>query len=111
MPEYIISTDKIISAIVDGNVDASLDGIGAAIKSRRAAINSKKMFLINPGDTIKFNRQCRPKYLQGLTAEVVKINQKRIVVKFSDDVSRRRARKFGFGEFTTPVSLVDKVEV
>jgi len=109
MPEYIVSTDKIVSTIIDGHVDASLDGISAAIKQRREAINSKKMFLLNPGDTVKFNRQTRPKYLQALEAEIVRVNQKRVVVRFTDEDAKRQARKYAYGEFTTPVSLVEKV--
>src|SRR6187551_2380587 len=108
MPEFIISTDKIISTIIDGNVDASLDGISAAIKSRRDAINSKKLFSIVPGDTVKINSLCRPRYLVGLQGEVTRVNQKTVSMRIREE-DKFRARKYGYGEFRTPISLVDKV--
>src|SRR5574342_1343609 len=108
MPDYIISTDKIISTIIDGYVDASLDGISAAIKQRRKAVNSKKMFLLNPGDTIRFNSLVRPRYLSGVKAEIIRTNQKTITVKVHEE-DKFKARKYGYGEFRTPIELVDKM--
>ena len=106
----IVTTDEIISCIIDGFVDNSLDGITAAIKSRREAINSKKLFSIVVGDTVKINSLCRPKYLRGLRGRVTGINQKTVSMRILEE-DKFRARKYGYGEFRTPVSLVDKVEV
>ncbi|MFI5405117.1 MAG: hypothetical protein ACHQ1D_01250 [Nitrososphaerales archaeon] len=101
----------VIEDIVKGKFDNNLDAISRAIKDRRTALNGIKLYSFRAGDTVKFNSQTRPKYLQGLTAEVVRVNQKRIVVKFVDETSKSRARKYGWGDFTTPISLVDKVDV
>jgi len=102
-----INREIIVNVIIDGDADTFLDSIAGAIKKRREAINSKKMFMLSPGDTVMFNSQTRPKYLQGLEATVVRCNQKRVVVKIKDADSR--ARKYAYGEFTTPVSLVEKI--
>jgi hypothetical protein len=109
MPEFIISTDKIIETILNGHVDASLDAISNTIKMRRGNLNDRKILFISPGDIVKFNSETRPKYLQGLEAEVIKTNKTTLTVKIKEE-SKFLARKYGYGSFRTPISLVDKVE-
>jgi len=109
MQHDTVNKEYFVDAIVDGDADSFLDAISSAIKMRKESLNERRMLFINPGDIVRFNKTTRPKYLAGLEAEVVRVNQKRIVVKFTEDDYKRRARKFGFGEFTTPVSLVEKV--
>ena len=99
---------EIVKEIVAGRFDDDLDVISKAVKDRRAALNSVKMYSFRAGDVVKFNSLTRPKYLAGTEATVVKVNQKRIVVKINEDF-KYKARKYGYGEFTTPVSLVEKV--
>jgi hypothetical protein len=110
MEHDTVSREYFVEAILDGDADSFLKSISDAITKRREAINAKKLYMLSPGDTVRFNHLVRPKYLEGLTAEVVKTNTKRIVVKFTDGDSRLKAGRFGYGDFTTPVSLVDKVE-
>lgn len=104
-----VNKEYFVDAIVDGDADSFLDAISGAIKMRRESLNERKMLFINAGDVVRFNKTTRPKYLAGLEAEVVRVNKKRIVVKFINEDSKRRARKFGIGEFTTPISLVEKI--
>lgn len=110
MQHDTVNKEFFVEAIIDGDCDSFLDAISGAIKRRREIKNETKMLFINPGDIVRFNSQTRPKYLAGTEATVTKVNQKRIVVKINEDF-KFKARKYGYGEFTTPISLVDKVEV
>jgi hypothetical protein len=110
MQHDTVNKEFFVEAIIDGDCDSFIDAISGAIKRRREIKNETKILFISPGDTVRFNSQTRPQYLQGLLADVVKVNKKRVVVKVQEG-GRAKARKFGYGEFTTPVSLVEKVEL
>ena len=109
MQHDTVNKEYFVEAILDGDTDSFLGAISAAIKERKESLNNRKILFINIGDTVRFNKSTRPKYLQGLEATVVKVNQKSVVVKIKD--ADGRARRYGYGEFRTPISLVDKVEV
>ena len=100
-----VNEQYFVEAIADGDADTFLDAISRAVKSRRAELNGNKLYTLNPGDIVKFNSLTRPKYLRGIEAEVVRVNRKRVVVRTEDS----RARRFAHYEFTTPVTLVEKV--
>jgi len=108
MPTTIVSTDIIINTIVSGNVDAALDSINNAIRLRRKTLDQSKGLFMNIGDTIVFNTHASPKYLQGQTAIVKKVNEKTVVVDIPEDaVGARRYR--GAKNIRCPFSIVDKV--
>lgn len=102
-----IMINDLLDLILDGYADKHLDAINKAIHSRRKALENRKIFVLKPGDLVQFNERTRPKYLQGIVATVKKINKTTVTVRTEDS----RARKYAFGQFRTPVSLVDKVEV
>lgn len=109
MQHDTVNREYFVEAIIDGDADTFLDAISGAIKKRREAINSKKIFLFSPGDIVKFNSQTRPKYLQGVKAEIVRTNEKTLTVKVLPNY-KFAAKKYGYGEFRAPVSLVEKVD-
>lgn len=102
------TTDEIISTIVSGHVDASLEVIVKAIRMRRENLNDSKVLLLKPGDEVRFNTQANPKYLEGITATVKKVNRKTVNVDIPDNAYG--ARKFrGARDVRTPIAIVDKV--
>ena len=103
-----ISFEEFIIGIINGAADENLDTINSAIKSRQKILNSRKMFLFNPGDIVMFNRNTRPKYLQGQKAKVVKINRTTVTVFVSEDAWG--TRKYRGTEVRVPFNLVDKEE-
>lgn len=77
-------------SILNGDVDDDLDRIQASIKQRREYLASMTVSFLREGDTVRFSDRIRPKYLQGKTATVVKVNQKTIVVDCPSDPSYGR---------------------
>jgi len=103
-----ITFEQLVEAILNGVADDNIDSLSAAIKKRREIKNSTKMFMINPGDKVIFNRSANPKYLQGITATVTKINKTTVSVDIPDDAWG--ARKYrGSKGVRTPISIVDKL--
>lgn len=98
----------IIEQIVFGAADDILDGISRAVKDRRTVLDGVKIYTLKAGDVVRFNSKTRPKYLQGLKAEVVRVNKTRVVVRIVNADSR--ARKYAYEDFTTPIALIDRVE-
>jgi len=82
-----LNTAEIRGAILAGNCDDDLDEITNTIKLRRSQISQNTMLILNPGDSVEING-IRPKYLNGLTAEVIKVNQTRVSVRFGNDAQR-----------------------
>jgi len=99
-------TEEVIAAIETGAVDDGIDDIVNAIKSRRGVLNARKLREIKPGDVVVFNDSVRPQYLAGITARVVRRNQKRVVITLQEGVGRYSAGV----DITTPVAIVDLVE-
>lgn len=84
--------NDICSAIASGAVDADLDRILDRIVRRRDVVARLRTATIDVGDTVRFTERIRPKYLAGLTATVVKINQSTITVACPDTYEYERFR-------------------
>lgn len=104
-----MNKETIVRFILDGEADSFIPAIKEAISMRKEILNDEKMLFLSAGDIVRFNRSTRPKYLQGLRATVVKPNQKTITVRILEE-DKISARKYGWGEFRTPLGLVDKVD-
>lgn len=104
----MITFEELIDGILNGVADDDLDKLNLAIKQRRELRNSKKILFISPGDKVRFNLQANPKYLQGHTAIVKKVNNTTVSVDLPDDYSLRKYR--GSKNVRCPISIVDKVE-
>jgi hypothetical protein len=101
-------TKEIIALIRLGTVDDNLEQISDAIQNRRHISDTEKIYDFNKGDTVVFNSQARPQYLQGLTATIVRINRVRVVLSTPDAFEYRRFRNSK--ALTCPVSIIDKME-
>lgn len=93
----------VVSAILSGDADEDFQSIYDAVKTRQRTLSRQKISQLGAGDRVIFNELARPKALQGVGAEVVKVNQTKIVVKLD-----RSAGRFTAGvPVTTPLSIVD----
>ena len=98
----------ILNAIEDGQLDDRLpmiqDVVNTRIRDRRQKAANKARRELKPGDTISLTG-IRPKYANGKTAEVVRINRSRIVVRMLED-----AGKFRKGQkVTVPAVCVEQI--
>ena len=98
-----LTLGQIKTAIILGELDADLDNIATAIKTRRGMQAGELRDSLKVGDKVKFIDTVKPTYLRGMVSTVVKLNQKRIVI----DLGQRTGRFSG--RITTPVSLIEKV--
>ena len=93
------------NAILNGEFDNELNDIVGAVNSRRDIVSRIKTASIPVGATVRFNSHIRPKYLEGLTVEVKKVNRKTVVADFPTDTE--------YGKFSgafnvkVPTSTVD----
>lgn len=95
--------DEILGEIVSGRLDEHLANLERAIKRRQ----STRLRQFKPGDRVVMNDKCRPAYLQGLTATIVRVNQKRVIVNFDPGQNLGR---FGSGQgISCPPELFDRL--
>lgn len=87
-----------------GEFDEFLDGMIYTIQEYKKS-KAPKIWEFGIGDIVRLNNQTRPKYLQGKTAKVVKVNRSKIVIKIDD---MEPYAKYA-GNVTVPLSLVEKV--
>ena len=100
--------EEIIDAILDGVVDNDMDKLNSAIKQRKEIKNSRKILFISVGDSVGFNSQANPKYLQGKVALVTKVNKSTVTVDMPEDYSLRKYS--GSRGVRCPISIVDKID-
>jgi hypothetical protein len=100
-----ISIEDVIATILSGELDGQEDRIRAAMKSRSRVLLEDKVYTLKIGDTVRFNSHARPKYIQGLTATVLKLNQSSVVVQMKGEAGR-----FTGSTPRCPIAIVDKVE-
>ena len=98
----MVFTQKIIS----GMMDSELDAISKAIDTRKKLLRETKIALtmsdLKIGDKVKL-RDLRPKYINGIVAEVVKLNRTTVAVRMPE-----RSGRFS-GIVNCPASCLDKV--
>jgi hypothetical protein len=77
-----------------------------AIRERRRALGREVASSLRVGDTVRLNAHTKPTYLAGLTATVVKVNDRSARIKLHQP---EFARRFGMvGDFRCPVSLLER---
>lgn len=79
----------ILAGIETGSHDDELDAIVNAVERRRTLLAKRKAATIKPGDTIRLSN-CRPKYLSGLAATVVRTDDTHVWVTFPQEKAYRR---------------------
>ena len=95
----------ILLAIANGAADGHTDAIYDALKRRQRVVSSIQLATIKVGDTVEFNSQCRPKYLQGVQGKVVKVNQTKVKVQMPDFIPGDTGRRFAGFIIDSPASL------
>lgn len=103
-----ITTQDIVSAIINGEVDNGRSAIAEALKSRARALDALKHSELEAKDRVVFNRSARPKYMLGVGAEVVDKNQTTVILNI--DRNPRARQRSGQKNVRCPVGYVDKVK-
>lgn len=103
---------EFLAAIQVGTHDDSLDEIASALDYRREVIAKRLLAAIKPGDKVRFKSNAKPKYLQGLTATVEKVDpatvaNPKVQVKVPNDPKYRKYR--GSSGIRCPLSIVEPV--
>ncbi|MGV0985026.1 MAG: hypothetical protein ACOYB2_10755 [Limnohabitans sp.] len=93
----------LIRDIVEGRLDDELDAISTAIKTRRELRRTMEAATLRVGTRVVINDRCRPAYLQGRTAVVVKVAGKSATLKFDETPGGR----FRSSEIRCPIGLFD----
>lgn len=106
---------SIIDQINDGSFDESLEKIKEAVTQRQMLLRKTRGPLeFALGDRVRFNDYCGTKYLQGMTAEVIRIDRTKLVVTLDKPMGRfiRRdsAGNVKSAEVKVPPSIVDLVK-
>jgi len=87
--------------VLSGEFDEYLDGMMQTIQLRKKDMRPK-IWEFQVGDRIKMVNT-NPKYLNGATGRVVKINRTKVVI----DLDNRHGRFYT--NITTPLSMIEKV--
>jgi hypothetical protein len=95
-----ITFAQIKTAILTGELDADLDNIKTAMATRREMLQVAFKGGLSVGDKVTFAENCRPVYMRGLKATIIKINRERVVVDLD-----RPAGRF-HKNITCPVSIL-----
>ncbi len=101
------ATVSVARDIVLGSHDRELDAIIRAARERQETIAGAARFTLKAGDTVRFNGRIRPKYLCGLTATVVKVNQKTVTVSCPSEP--QYGKYMGSAEVRCPLSLIEQL--
>lgn len=100
-----MNAQDIISAL-NGLTDEDIKRVAdaASLISKQRA--EQALLTVSVGDTVRINEQCRPKYMVGRTATVVKVNTKGVVIHLHEDASP----KFRAGrDIRLPATLMERV--
>lgn len=93
--------DDFVVPVLSGQMDEFLDGMIQTIQLRKKDM-SPKIWEFNTGDRIKMVNT-NPKYLNGATGTVKKINRTKVVI----DLDTRHGRFYT--NITTPLTMIEKV--
>jgi hypothetical protein len=93
--------NKVILPIMQGEYDDYLDNFVQACQNRKKDM-APKIYEFQVGDRVRMINT-NPRYLNGATATVKKINRTKIVI----DLDEKQGRFFR--NITTPISMVEKV--
>ena len=108
-----LNSSTVLAAINAGEFDNELSSIIEAANKRMAVVRSTRTIKdFGLGDKVKFNNSCGTAYVRGLTATVVGIRQKKIVVKLDTPVGRFAKYEDGktvSADIVVPTAIVDLV--
>lgn len=95
---------EFLAALQVGSHDDELDEIEEALNYRRKVLLKRTIKDLTPGSTVRF-KAARPKYLTGLTAEVVRVDEGHVWVKTPDDPAYRKYR--ASAQIKCPLSIIE----
>jgi hypothetical protein len=83
---------QLLDAVASGALDAQLDAIAEAIHVRQVLLDTVRsanvMAALHPGDTVMFNREIRPRYLQHEIGTVLELEEHWVTVQLWRPVGR-----------------------
>jgi len=99
------------AAIHTGDLDEHLERIARAAHDRmkylREKATKRNINTLSPGDIVEIDG-LRPKYINGLHAEVVEIHRTKVSIRIIE-AHRGRAKRFGFGIVKAPAANLTPV--
>jgi hypothetical protein len=105
------SHSNIFSQIASGDFDEDFDNVFQALRERERYVRSLKasqaLGTLQPGDTVRFNNEARPKYLQGGLATVERLNSTRVVITLITDHGSRYRQGMSL---PCPPDILEKVD-
>ena len=87
-----------------GEYDEYLDNIVEAVNNRKRDM-APKIWEFRVGDKVRLVN-AHPKYLNGHTAEIIKVNRSKVVIRLDESASSRFSK---FTPITTPLTMIEKV--
>ena len=87
-----------------GDFDEYLDGMIDTINEYKKS-KAPKIWEFKAGDKVRLVN-ARPKYLNGHTAEIIKVNRSKVVIRLDESASSRFSK---FTPITTPLTMIEKV--
>ena len=96
--------DNFVVPVFQGEYDEYLDGMIETIRQRQRDM-APKIWEFRVGDKVRLVN-AHPKYLNGHTAEVIKVNRSKVVIRLDESASSRFSK---FTPITTPLTMIEKV--
>lgn len=94
--------NEISSAILSATLsNEEIDALGHVLREARRVNAQKLKFTLKVGSKVKINQTAKPRYLAGVSATVVKINQTKVVIDLDKPCGRF------FKNVNCPVSLIE----
>jgi hypothetical protein len=98
----------LLDQIADGVLDPHLTAIAQAIRARyellQTVSSAKALAQLTVGDAVRINHHARPRYLQGLHARVIELDQESATICLHQPVGR-----FTSGQVRSPPLTLDKL--
>lgn len=109
--DIVKERNRIVGLVASGFFDGAEDLLYDAIKRRRKVVETLKTQELQPGDTVSFNGQARPKYLQnGVLATVKEVYTTGVLLVMPDVIAGDTGGRFEGREVRCPAAIIDKDE-
>ena len=96
--------NDMVLSIMRGEHDEMLDTLIQVCQNRKKDM-APKIWEFRVGDKVRLVN-AHPKYLNGHTAEIIKVNRSKVVIRLDESASARFSK---FSAITTPLSMIEKV--
>ncbi len=98
----------LLDQIAAGELDMHLTAISDAIHARRELLHTissaKAIAMLNVGDRVRINHHARPRYLHGVQASVIDVDERTVTICIHCPVGR-----FTSGEIRCPPLALDRL--